>query len=205
MLRIYRIPLSTNVERVAMALAYKNVEVEWVDVDPDDRSPVERISGQDLVPVLVEGEFVLSDSSRIIAWLEERHPEPPLYPRDPARRAEVEVFVDWFNRVWKRPANALDDELSKPEPNRKLADELAAEIVASRDVFEALLTGREYLFGEFGVADVVAFPFLRFARFHEENDPYLFHQILVENLALGDGYPNLTSWLDRMEPRLPRT
>ena len=55
--------------------------------------------------------------------------------------------------------------------------ELAAEIVASRDVFEALLTGREYLFGEFGAADCVAFPFLRFARYQEENDPYVFHQI----------------------------
>ncbi len=203
MLRIYRIPLSTNVERVAIALAYKGVEVEWVDVDPDDRSPVRRVSGQDLVPVLVEGEFVLSDSSRIIAWLEEKFPEPPLYPRDPARRAEVEVFVDWFNRVWKRSPNALDAELSKQRPNEEIAAELAAEIVASRDVFEALLTGRDHLFGEFGAADVIAFPFLRFARYHEDDDPYLFHQILVEHLALGDGYPNLSAWLERMEA-LPR-
>jgi maleylpyruvate isomerase len=202
-LRIYRIPLSTNVERVAIALAYKGVPVEWVDVDPDDRSPVRRVSGQDLVPVLVEGEFVLSDSSRIIAWLEEKFPEPPLYPRDPARRAEVEVFVDWFNQVWKRSPNALDAELSKQHQNEKLAAELAAEIVASRDVFEALLTGRDHLFGEFGAADVIAFPFLRFARYHEDDDPYLFHQILVEHLALGDGYPNLSAWLERMEA-LPR-
>ncbi len=81
--------------------------------------------------------------------------------------------------------------------------ELAAEMVASRDVFEALLTGREYLFGEFGAADVIAFPFLRFARYQEENDPYLFHQICAEHLALGDGYPNLSAWLERMEA-LPR-
>ena len=79
--------------------------------------------------------------------------------------------------------------------------ELAAEMVASRDVFEALLTGRDYLFGEFGVADVIAFPFLRFARYQEENDPYLFHQICVEHLALDDGYPNLAAWLERMEAR----
>jgi glutathione S-transferase len=143
-LRIYRIPLSTNVERVALALAYKGIEVEWVDVDPEDRSPVRRVSGQDLVPVLVDGEFVLSDSPRIIAWLEEKHPEPPLYPRDPARRAEVEVFVDWFNRVWKVAPNALDAELAKQEPNQERATDLAAEIVASRDVFEALLMGRRF-------------------------------------------------------------
>ena len=35
-LRVYRIPFSTNVERVALALAHKGVAVEWVDVDPFD-------------------------------------------------------------------------------------------------------------------------------------------------------------------------
>jgi glutathione S-transferase len=34
MLRIYRIPYSTNVERVALALGHKGLEAEWIDVDP---------------------------------------------------------------------------------------------------------------------------------------------------------------------------
>ncbi len=195
-LRVYRIPLSTNVERVALALAFKGIEVEWVDVDPDDRTPVVELSGQEFVPVLVDDGLVLVDSTRIIAHLEERFPEPPLYPRDPARRAEAEVFVDWFDRVWKRAPNALEAELAGA-----LAAALAAEIAASRDIFEALLTGRDYLLGEFGVADCIAFPFLRFARYREENDPYLFHEILIEHLALSDGYPNLAGWLERMEAR----
>ena len=55
-LTLYRIPFSTNVERVALALAHKGVDVDWVDVDPDDRSPVVAISGQELVPVLVDGD-----------------------------------------------------------------------------------------------------------------------------------------------------
>jgi glutathione S-transferase len=200
-LRVYRIPLSTNVERVQLALAFKGIEVEWVEVDPDDRTQVRELSGQELVPVLVDGDLVLPDSTRIVEHLEERFPDPPLFPRDPARRAEVEVFVDWFNRVWKRPANALEAELSGPRPDAALAVELGAEIAASRDVFESLLIGRDYLFGEFGVADCIAFPFLRFARYHEPDDPYLFHEILIENLALGDGYPNLSAWLGRMEAR----
>ena len=57
-LRLYRIPFSTNVERVALALAHKGVDVEWVDIDPNDRSEVVRVSGQELVPVLVEGDRV---------------------------------------------------------------------------------------------------------------------------------------------------
>jgi glutathione S-transferase len=47
-LLIYRIPFSTNVERVALALGHKGMEVEWINVDPHDREEVERISGQPL-------------------------------------------------------------------------------------------------------------------------------------------------------------
>ena len=38
LIRVYRIPFSTNVERVALAAGHKGMEVDWVDVDPDDRS-----------------------------------------------------------------------------------------------------------------------------------------------------------------------
>jgi len=201
-LRLYRIPFSTNVERVALALAHKGIEVEWVDVDPADRTPVREVSGQDLVPVLVEEDgSVTYDSTRILARLEELHPDPPLYPRDPARRAEVEVFLDWFNRVWKRPPNALDVELGKAEPDTALLEELAAELAASRDVFEGLLAGREHLFGELSVADCAAFPFLRYARYSDPDDEERFHLILVEHLRPLDAYPRLAAWLERMEAR----
>ncbi len=202
MLRLYRIPFSTNVERVALALAHKGIEVEWVDVDPADRTPVREVSGQDLVPVLVEEDgSVTYDSTRILARLEELHPDPPLYPRDPARRAEVEVFLDWFNRVWKRPPNALDAELGKAEPNSALVAELAAELAASRDVFERLLAGRDHLFGEFSVGDCAAFPFLRYARYSDAEDEERFHLILVEHLRPLDDHPRLAAWLERMERR----
>ncbi len=202
MLRLYRIPFSTNVERVALALAHKGIEVEWVDVDPADRTPVREVSGQDLVPVLVEEDgSVTYDSTRILARLEELHPDPPLYPRDPARRAEVEVFLDWFNRVWKRPPNALDAELGKAEPNSALVTELAAELAASRDVFERLLAGRDHLFGEFSVGDCAAFPFLRYARYSDAEDEERFHLILVEHLRPLDDHPRLAAWLERMERR----
>ena len=82
-LRLYRFPFSTNVERVALALAHKGLEVESVWVDPADRSEVVRISGQELVPVLVDGDRVVADSTAILEHLEERFPERPLYPADP--------------------------------------------------------------------------------------------------------------------------
>jgi glutathione S-transferase len=200
-IRVLRIPLSTNVERVALALAYKGVEVEWVDVDPDDRSPVVELSSQELVPVLEADGEVVSDSTRILEWLERRFPEPALYPGDPARRAEVEVFVDWFNRVWKRAPNELTGLLESERPDAARAEELGREITASLEVFEELLDGRDFLMGEFGASDCAAFPFLRFAAYLEDGDPYVFHQVLAERLALGSGHPRVTAWLERMEAR----
>ena len=98
---LYAIPFSTNVERVALALGHKRLAADVVMLDPDDRSQAVDVSGQPLVPVLDVDGAVLVDSSRIIERLEELAPQPPLFPGHPARRAEVQLFVDWFDRVWK--------------------------------------------------------------------------------------------------------
>ena len=115
MIRLYRFPLSTNTERVALALAHKGIAVESVEIDPKDRSPVREISGQDLVPVIEDEGKVVRDSTAILRYLEERYPEKALFPVDPARRAEMEVFLDWFDRAWKRPPNQIFVEMGKPE------------------------------------------------------------------------------------------
>jgi glutathione S-transferase len=195
--RAHRIPFSTNVERVALALAHKGLEVDWVDVDPADRSPVRELSGQELVPVLVadDGE-VVSDSTVILRWLEERHPDPPLWPADEAARAELDLFLDWFNRVWKRPPNLLAD-----EPGRADEADLAAELRGSLDVFEALLAGREHLLGDFSAADCAAFPFLKYGLIHDPDDDEPFHRVLIEHLALDRGHPRLDDWIRRVDAR----
>jgi glutathione S-transferase len=197
--RVYRIPFSTNVERVALALGYKRLEVEWVDVDPADRRPVREVSGQELVPVLVEDDGpVTADSTAILRRLEELHPEPPLWSRKEAARAELDVFLDWFNRVWKRPPNLLAD-----EPGRADEQEVAAELRGSLDLFEALLAGRDYLLGDFSAADCAAFPFLRYGLSHDPSDDEPFHLVLVEHLRLDGRYPRLEAWIRRVDA-LPR-
>ena len=199
-LRVYRIPYSTNVERVALAAGHKGLAVEWVDVDPDDRSVLREVSGQTLVPVLVDGDEVVCDSPVIVDLLERRNPEPSLYPADEARRAEVELFVDWFNRVWKRPPNLITDELEKPQPDRALVDACSAEMAAALDRFESLLAGRDYLFGDFGAADVIAFPFLKYPVLGlPADDDHPFHRVLVEHMPLGDRYPRLEAWVRRVD------
>jgi glutathione S-transferase len=192
-IRVYRVPFSTNVERVALAAGHKGVEIEWVDVDEDDRSSVEAVSGQPLVPVLQTDGFVLADSPKILDWLERHHPEPSLLPAEPARRAEVRVFCDWFNRVWKRAPNAIADEGP--------TDELAADMHLHVGLFESLLDGREYLLGDFGLADVTAFPFLKYASLGvAPGDRDTFHRVLVDYMPLAGDSP-LHAWVARVDAR----
>jgi glutathione S-transferase len=202
-MRTYRIPFSTNVERVALAAGHKGLEVDWVDVDPGDRSEVERISGQPLVPVLVDDGRVVVDSTDILRYLEERTPDPPLFPAKPARRAELDVFLDWFNRVWKRPPNEIEAKRAKPTPDQGRIAALGTELGAALDLFEELLDGRDYLFGEFSAADCAAFPFLKYALLHDERDTEEFHLILREFQPLGDGHSKLEAWIRRVD-ELPR-
>ena len=171
----------------------------WIDVDPGDRSPVEAVSGQRLVPVLAAGDEIVADSPAIIEWLEQRVPEPPLLPRDPARRAEVRVFVDWFNNVWKRPPNLIAAEEGKPEPDTARIAVLAARMRGYIPLLEGLLNGRDYLFDDFGAADVIAFPFLKYAVFGTPAaDDERFHHILVEHQPLDAGSP-LRAWAERVD------
>jgi maleylacetoacetate isomerase len=201
MLRLYRIPFSTNVERVALALAHKGLEVESVWIDPNDRSEVERVSGQPLVPVLEEDGLIVADSPVILRYIDERYPQQPLYPTEPARRAELDVFVEWFNRVWKLPPNAIADELSLPEPDLDRIEALGAQLISWLDLFEALLAGRDHLFGEFSAADCVAFPFLKYALLWDEGDDELFHEVLRDWQPLGDSHPRLEAWIRRVDER----
>ncbi len=196
---VYRIPFSTNVERVSLALAHKGLDVEWVDLDPADRSEVERVSGQSLVPVLVDGRRVVSDSTEIIRYLEEQVPVPSLWPVDLARGAELDVFLDWFNRVWKRPPNEIEAERGMPEPDDARLEELGRELTGSLDLFAQLLIGRDYLFGDFSAADCTAFPFLKYALIYDDTDTEEFHLILREFLALEERHTRVEAWIRRVE------
>jgi glutathione S-transferase len=188
-LRVHRIPWSTNVARVEIALGLKGVEFEFVDHDPADRSALRALSGQDFVPVVQDDGLVLADSPAILRWIEERWPDPPLWPADPARRAEADMFLDWFNVVWKVAPNRLADE----GPDDVLAEELSS----SRERFEALLDGRDFLLGDtLGIAEVTAWPFLRYARGCPPGDEERFHQVLAEQLDPPG--PRLDAWIDRV-------
>jgi glutathione S-transferase len=205
MLRLYRIPWSTNVERITLALAHKGIEAEPVEVDPANRSALVALSGQELVPVVDDGGWIVADSPAILEYLEEAYPDPPLYPADRARRAEVATFIDWFNRVWKIAPNAIVAELERDPPDQRAIEVHAAEMTAALDRFEGLLNDRDYLMGDLvSAADFVAFPFVKYATIPPHSaDDEVFHHVLHDHQRLGDGHRRLRAWIERIDA-LPR-
>ena len=203
MMRLYRAPFSTNVERVALALAHKGLEVESVWISYEDRSPVERVSGQPLVPVLeFDDGGVVFDSMQIVRVLEERFPSPALYPSDAAGRARIIHFVDWFDDVWKVAPNAIEAEIASDAPDVARIDELAGEMASALDRFEGMLEGHDHLLGgEFSAADCAAYPFLKYALGRDADDDELFHRVLDGYQQLGDGHPRLRAWIERVGER----
>ncbi len=200
-MRVYRIPFSTNVERVALALAHKGLDAEAVMLDPADRSPVVELSGQDLVPVIEHDGRVIADSPLILEYLEELRPEPRLFPAEEPRRVEMEIFIDWFNAFWKAWPNAIEAELGQAEPNEASIADYSTAMDTALDHFERMLTGRDHMFGdEFSAADCIAFPFLKYALKRDPEDDELFHRILDEHQSV-DGRPRLRAWIERVDER----
>ncbi len=196
--RLYRADWSTNCERVGLALAYKDIEAQSILIEYSNRKPVEAISGQGLVPVIEDAGAVIHDSVAIMRHLDRRTPDPPLFPQDPACRAGVDVFIGWFEHVYKAAPNAIEAELEKDAPDMALVESLGAEMEARLDVFEGLLGGGDYLVaGQLTAADFAAYPFLKYAAGRDPADTEPFHDILERNQPLGDR-PRLGAWIERI-------
>ena len=204
-MRLHAIPFSTNVERVLIALRHKGVDAELVMHDPSDRSALVALSGQELTPVLeLDDGTILHDSPAILRALEYIHPDPPLWPAEKAERIEADAFVEWFNGVWKVAPNAIADELAGPSPDLAVIAAHRATLAADLDRFGALLDRRDYLLGDdFGIADVIAYPFLRYAvdgPDPDDDDP--FHRVLHEDQTLGERQAAIAAWVERVRARV---
>ena len=164
--------------RVRIALAEKGIEYETIEIDLDDRpawiyekNPLGR------VPVLEEDTFVLAESAVIDEYLDDRYPEPPLWPADPANRALGRLLVFRF------------DGLSKPYYAVRRAEDGARErLDAALATLDAVLHEHKFLSGrEFGLADVAYVPWILRARDRMEVDL--------------ERFPALAEWVGRLEQR----
>ena len=196
-MRLYSGPLSlfTAKVRIALAekgLAYERVEVGWSLLrryephHPD----VLALNPKGQVPVLVDGDVVVYDSTLIFEYLEERHPEPRLYPSDLAERArcrQLEAAADeiLFPHVW----TLIDQGFYPAAGGQRDAARLeAARAAIARfcDVREKELT-RPYLCGDFSVADIATFVFL--------------HAAATLGAPLRPEHARIQAWLERTRAR----
>lgn len=94
-------------EKVRWALDHKRVAHRRRSYLPGMHIlPVLRRSGQKQVPVWCDGDTTIAGSAAIIAHLEQRHPEPPLLPADPAERAQALAVQRWFDEEVGGPLRA---------------------------------------------------------------------------------------------------
>jgi glutathione S-transferase len=153
---------SPFVRKVRVALAEKGIAYESNPVmpgmAPDGYSKLHPLKK---IPVYQEGDFVLPDSSCILAYLERSQPKPPLYPSEPkafARALWYEEFSDtklsdtigpiFFNRFVK-------PKIFKQEPDEAIIRQKLGELEALFDYLEGELGDAEYLVGNrFSVADI---------------------------------------------------
>ena len=89
MLTLFSYNVSPYAAKVRAVLAYKGVPFTERVVHPLERGEVVRLSQQVAVPIIDDGGTVVADSTRIVAYLDERYPSRPVIPRDAALRARA--------------------------------------------------------------------------------------------------------------------
>ncbi len=127
---LWQIDISHYSEKARWALEYKGVDHRRRSVLPGTHIPLALVltrGAQPTMPVLrIDGKNV-GDSTAIIAALEARYPDPPLYPGDPEDRARALELEDWFDENLGPHARLLPfyELIQEPE----LFAEVAAESV----------------------------------------------------------------------------
>jgi len=164
--------------RARIVLAEKGIHYEAVEIDLDDRPAwIYEKNATGRVPVYEEDEgLVLPESEVIMEYLEERYPEPALWPADPAERA--------LGRLWLQ---RFDDRLGGAYYAARRGDgreQLDARLADLEHALEAqpYLSGRQY-----GLADIGYVPWILRAR---------------SNLGVElEPYAALSAWLERQSER----
>jgi glutathione S-transferase len=105
MLKIYGVPISVHTRKVLAAARAKKIPFENVPVIPfTPPADWDKLSPTGKIPVAVDGDFTLPDSSAICAYLERLHPSPALYPAEPRAQARALWFEEYADGTVFREA-----------------------------------------------------------------------------------------------------
>jgi glutathione S-transferase len=177
---IHGVNASPFVRKVRVAMLEKGLEYELEPVMPIGVSEeFKKLSPLGKIPVYQDGDFVLPDSSCIIAYLERIHPEPRLYPvndEDYGRALFLEEYGDtrlgeglttvFFERV-------VRCKIMKQEPDEALVSHALDELIPPLfDYLEQTVgDGEGIVGGRFSIADIgIASPFVNFHHCGENVD-----------------------------------
>jgi glutathione S-transferase len=143
------------------------------------------------VPVLVDEDATIYDSTIINEYLEDEYPEPPLLPAVTASsaRARARMFEDFADTRFTFQVGQLMAELGKTEAERN-ADRLQRvnrDIERMLDYLNQELASQQFLAGDFSVADIGFIPRL----------------LVLPNLGIeaGTNRPNVDGWIKRLLER----
>jgi glutathione S-transferase len=202
---LYDCATAPSPRRARIVLAEKGIAHETVQVDLRAGEHLgdafRRLNPQCTVPVLVTDDgLTLTDNAAIAAWAEARVPEPPLFGRTPAEKAEVaswqwQVEFDGLFAVAEAMRNSAPSMANRALPGPvdyaqipELAQRGLARLQHFLTVLDRRLADRPFVAGEhFSIADITAVVTVDFAR--------------VVKVRPGDAQPHLLRWRAAMAQR----
>lgn len=164
---LYEHPLSSYAQKVKIVLREKGVPFtmelpESFGTGRDD-GPFAAANPRTEVPVLIDGAATIFDSTVILEYVEERWPEPPLLPRDPAARAFARITEDVCDTQYEAVNWGFGEILWFRRAGGELGERLRDQAAAQTRVLQGWLAGRlggaAWFGGEqFGWADAAVAP-----------------------------------------------
>jgi glutathione S-transferase len=192
-IKLYDFKSSPNCQRVKIVLAEKNLPYDIAPIDlraHEQKTPEYlKLNPYGKVPVLTDDATVLYESLIINEYLDEKYSNPPLMPKDPAKRAKARILVDYGMAHFDAPYQRLRMELMKDaqEQNQQVIATAKAELKKLLQRLEDEIGEQQYLLGDFSLVDADLLPrFTRLEGFGVLPDPSL---------------PRLGKYLERVKTR----
>ena len=169
-MKVYGDRGSSNTRRVLTTAAYLGLEVEFVFLDlfsGENRTPEYlALNPYSRVPTLEDDGFVLYESSAILMYLEDEHPEPALIPAGSRARAEVDMHLRLCDSQLASPAGVIIFQkrfFPEAKWNLEAIKKSSAEIAKHLAILDKQLEGVDFLVHDrYTLADIAYIPFLHF-------------------------------------------
>ncbi|NHZ99946.1 glutathione S-transferase family protein [Massilia sp. CCM 8734] len=192
-MRLYHSHLSSNGRRVLMVAEQLGLPLDIVNVDlgsDSERARLREIDANGKVPVLEDGDFLLSESCAIMQYLCDLTPGQQLYPQDARVRADVNRWLFWGSQHFAETISILSFEhiwkamIGMGEADPATVARAEGELRQLGAVLDGHLAQRDWLVGDaLSLADIgVVTPLMYLER---------------AKLPLGD-FANLMRWFDRL-------